>query len=50
MDFHPTSFFILENAQLGTFWVGQAKMRMGAKWSITPPIHNQKSISRQTRR
>jgi group I intron endonuclease len=26
MDHHPTSFFILENTQLGTFWVGQAKM------------------------
>ena len=26
MDHHPTSFFILENTQLGTFWVGQVKM------------------------
>lgn len=26
MDFHPTSFFILENVQLGTFWVGKANM------------------------
>jgi group I intron endonuclease len=39
MDFHPTSFFILENAQLGTFWVGQAKMRMGANGqSLLPSI------------
>ena len=39
MDFHSTSFFILENAQLGTFWVGQAKMRMGANGqSLLPSI------------
>jgi hypothetical protein len=29
MDFHPTSFFILENIELGTFWVGQTKMKLG---------------------
>jgi group I intron endonuclease len=39
MDFHPTSFFILENEQLGTFWVGQTKMRLGASGqSLLPSI------------
>ena len=39
MDFHPTSFFILENEKLGTFWVGQAKMRLGAGGqSLLPSI------------
>jgi len=39
MDFHPTSFFILENEQLGTFWVGQTKMRLGANGqSLLPSI------------
>jgi len=39
MDFHPTSFFILENEKLGTFWVGQAKMILGANGqSLLPSI------------
>ena len=39
MDHHPTSFFILENEQLGTFYVGQAKMRLGANGqSLLPSI------------
>jgi group I intron endonuclease len=39
MDHHPTSFFILENEQLGTFWVGQTKMRLGAGGqSLLPSI------------
>ena len=39
MDFHPTSFFILENEKLGTFWVGQTKMRLGANGeSLLPSI------------
>ena len=39
MDFHPTSFFILENEQLGTFWVGQTKMKLGANGqSLLPSI------------
>lgn len=28
MDYHPTSFFILDNKELGTFWVGKAKMKL----------------------
>lgn len=39
MDFHPTSFFILENEKLGTFWVGQTKMRLGENGqSLLPSI------------
>jgi group I intron endonuclease len=39
MDFHPTSFFILENEHLGTFWVGQTKMKLGANGqSLLPSI------------
>lgn len=30
MNFHPTSFFILENVELGTFWISKTKMRLGA--------------------
>jgi hypothetical protein len=30
MDHHPTSFLILDNKELGTFWVGQANMKPGA--------------------
>ena len=26
---HPTSFFILENEELGQFWIGQMKMKLG---------------------
>ncbi len=39
MDFHPTSFFILENVELGTFWVGQTKMKLCANGqSLLPSI------------
>ncbi|ALI95494.1 hypothetical protein APZ24_gp131 [Ostreococcus lucimarinus virus 2] len=30
MDHHPTSFLILDNKELGTFWVGQANIKPGA--------------------
>jgi len=30
MDHHPTSFLLLDNKELGTFWVGQANMKPGA--------------------
>src|SRR6056300_1886176 len=30
MDHHPTSFFVLDNKELGTFWVGQANIKPGA--------------------
>ena len=30
MDHHPTSFLLLDNKELGTFWVGQANIKPGA--------------------
>ena len=30
MDHHPTSFLILDNKELGTFWLGQANIKPGA--------------------
>src|SRR5210317_2605200 len=30
MDHHPTSFLVLDNKELGTFWVGQANTKPGA--------------------
>ena len=39
MDFHPTSFFILENVQLGTFWVGKANMVLDeCGFSLLPAV------------
>jgi hypothetical protein len=39
MDFHPTSFFILENIQLGTYWVGQANMTLDENgFSLLPAV------------
>ena len=39
MNFHPTSFFILENVELGTFWISKTKMRLGANGqSLLPSI------------
>jgi hypothetical protein len=45
MDHHPTSFFILENTRLGTFWVGQAKMIMDENgYSLLPAVTQDKLI------
>jgi hypothetical protein len=45
MDHHPTSFFILENTQLGTFWVGQAKMILDENgYSLLPAVTQDKLI------
>src|SRR6056300_1137065 len=30
MSHHPTSFFVLDNKELGTFWVGQSNIKPGA--------------------
>jgi group I intron endonuclease len=39
MDHHPTSFFILENEQLGTFWVGKAQMELDeCGYSLLPAV------------
>jgi len=47
MDHHPTSFFILENTQLGTFWVGQAKMILDENgYSLLPAVTQDKLIQK----
>jgi len=47
MDFHPTSFFILENETLGTFWVGQAKMRLDeCGFSLLPALTRDELIDK----
>jgi len=47
MDHHPTSFFILENTQLGTFWVGQAKMILDeCGYSLLPAVTQDKLIQK----
>ena len=39
MNHHPTSFFILENEQLGTFWVGKAQMELDeCGYSLLPAV------------
>jgi hypothetical protein len=30
MDHHPTSFLVIDNKELGTFWIGQANIKPGA--------------------
>ena len=47
MDHHPTSFFILENEQLGTFWVGQVKMRLDENgFSLLPAVTRDELIEK----
>lgn len=47
MDFHPTSFFILENTQLETFWVGQAKMVLDeCGFSLLPAVTRDELIQK----
>ena len=47
MDHHPTSFFILENEKLGTFWVGQAKMRLDEfGFSLLPALTRDELIDK----
>jgi len=47
MDHHPTSFFILDNEELGTFWVGQAKMRLDANGrSLLPHISRDQLVDK----
>jgi hypothetical protein len=47
MDHHPTSFFILENEKLGTFWVGQAKMRLDeCGFSLLPALTRDELIDK----
>ena len=36
---HPTSFFILENEELGQFWIGQMKMKLDeCGFSLLPAL------------
>ena len=47
MDFHPTSFFILDNQQLGTFWVGQANMVLDEYgFSLLPAVTKDELIQK----
>jgi hypothetical protein len=47
MDFHPTSVFILENVQLGTFWVGQANMTLDENgFSLLPAVTRDQLIQK----
>ncbi len=47
MDHHPTSFFILDNEELGTFWVGKAKMRLNTNGrSLLPHISRDQLVDK----
>jgi hypothetical protein len=44
---HPTSFFILDNEELGTFWIGQTKMRLDANGrSLLPHISRDQLVDK----
>jgi hypothetical protein len=44
---HPTSFFILDNEELGTFWIGQTKMRLDTNGrSLLPHISREQLIDK----
>jgi hypothetical protein len=44
---HPTSFFILENETLGTFWVGQMKMKLDeCGFSLLPAVTRDQLIEK----
>jgi predicted DNA-binding protein len=47
MDHHPTSFFILDNGELGTFWIGQTKMRLDTNGrSLLPHISRDQLVDK----
>jgi hypothetical protein len=47
MDHHPTSFFILDNVELGTCWIGQAKMRLDTNGrSLLPHISRDQLVDK----
>jgi hypothetical protein len=47
MDHHPTSFFILDNEELGTYWIGQAKMILDANGrSLLPHISRDQLVDK----
>jgi len=44
---HPTSFFILDNEELGTCWIGQAKMRLNTNGqSLLPHIDRDQLVDK----
>jgi len=44
---HPTSFFILENETLGTFWVGRIKMKLDeCGFSLLPAVTRDQLIEK----
>ena len=44
---HPTSFFILDNEELGTCWIGQTKMRLDTNGrSLLPHISREQLIDK----
>ena len=47
MDHHPTSFFILDNEELGTFWVGKIKMKLDSSGrSLLPSISRDQLVDK----
>jgi len=47
MSHYPTSFFILDNEELGTFWIGQTKMRLDTNGrSLLPHISREQLIDK----
>ena len=47
MSHHPTSFFILDNVELGTCWIGQAKMRLDTNGrSLLPHISRDQLVDK----
>jgi hypothetical protein len=47
MSHHPTSFFILDNEELGTCWIGQAKMTLDANGrSLLPHISRDQLVDK----
>jgi hypothetical protein len=47
MSHHPTSFFILDNEELGTCWIGQAKMTLDASGrSLLPHISRDQLVDK----
>ena len=44
---HPTSFFILDNEELGTCWIGQTKMRLDTNGrSLLPHISREQLVDK----
>lgn len=47
MDHHPTSFFILDNEELGMCWIGQTKMRLDTNGrSLLPHISREQLVDK----